>query len=406
MGGEWSVVPIGSLAEIYDGPHATPPTQAEGPVFLGIDTLEGGRLNLSTTKHVSTEVFRQWTRRVRPRTGDLVFSYETRIGQAALIPDGLDCCLGRRLALVRVDRQTLLPEWLLYYFLGPTFQEVLRAHTKPGSTVDRIHLTDFPAFPIAVPPISEQRAIADLLGALDEKIERNRRMTKTLEATAQAMFEGWLEANSDTRFVAAQTLIDTGVLQIGDGYRAKNEELKAPGLPFLRASDLNGGINTATADTLSEASVAKAGHKVSRPGDVSFTSKGTVGRFARVDERTPALVYSPQVCFWRSLDRARLHPALLYFIMRSSVFLAQIDTAAGQTDMAPYISLPDQRRIVLPVLPPDNACFGEQMELFLSRQAALASESCTLATLRDVLLPKLILRELRICEAEQAVAAA
>ena len=81
--------------------------------------------------------------------------------------------------------------------------------------------------------------------------------------------------------------------------RAKNSELGESGLLFIRAGDLNRGFDTTGADVLNEDSVAKAGSKVSRPGDVAFTSKGTIGRFARVTEHTPRFVYSPQVCFWR-----------------------------------------------------------------------------------------------------------
>jgi type I restriction enzyme, S subunit len=378
----------------------------DGPIFLGIDALDDGRLNLDCARHVSEEIFRDWTRRVVPTAGDLVFSYETRIGQAALIPPGLRCCLGRRLGLVRPKSEGLNSRYLLYYYLSPSFQDHLRAHTKPGSTVDRIHLNDFPRFPIAMPPRRHQDEIADLLGSLDDKIELNRRMAETLEAMARALFKSWFEASGEAGSVVVQSWIDSGILQIGDGYRAKNDELAAPGLPFLRAADINGGIDTATADTLSQASVSKAGSKVSRPGDVAFTSKGTVGRFARVDDRTLKFVYSPQVCFWRSLDPVRLHPALLYLMMRSPAFRAQIDTAAGQTDMAPYVSLQDQRRMVLPTLPPDQGRFGEQLQAFLSQQAGLRDESRTIATLRDTLLPKLISSQLAIADAEVQVSAA
>jgi type I restriction enzyme S subunit len=192
-----------------------------------------------------------------------------------------------------------------------------------------------------------------------------------------------------------QQLIDRHLLQIGDGYRAKNDELHEPGLPFLRAANLNGGLNTTDADILCEASVSRAGSKVSCPGDVAFTSKGTVGRFARVDLRTPRFVYSPQICFWRSLDSSQLHPALLYLLMCRPAFRAQIGAVADQTDMAPYVSLQDQRRMLLPILPPQQANFGEQMEHFLNRQAMLMDESRTLAGLRDSLLPQLISGKLR-----------
>lgn len=406
MGGDRKSVPIGTVADIFDGPHATPKTVDAGPIFLGIDSLDNGRLDLGATRHVTESDFQLWTRRVQPIAGDLVFSYETRIGEAALIPDGLKCCLGRRLALARPHSQTLSSRYLLYYYLSPAFQEFLRSRTVPGSTVDRIHLRDFPTFPIMLPPLAEQQRVADLLGALDDRIELNRSMGRTLESIARNLFQKWIEVEDGNASISIQGLIDQGILQIGDGYRAKNDELAEPGLPFLRAADLNGGINTANADVLSEASVARAGAKVSRSGDVAFTSKGTVGRFARVDERTPEFVYSPQICFWRSLDPNRLHPALLYLMTLSPALLTQIEQAAGQTDMAPYVSLQDQRRMVLPVLPPEQANFGEEIQFLFSRQALLASQIRTLSELRDALLPKLISGELRIADAEERVAAA
>jgi type I restriction enzyme S subunit len=178
MGGEWTSVPIGSVADIYDGPHATPPTVDQGPIFLGIDALENGRLNLTASRHVTEADFKIWTRRVVPIAGDLVFSYETRIGQAALIPNGLRCCLGRRLALARPNPEKICSRYLLYYFLSPNFQKYLRSRTMPGSTVDRLHLRDFPTFPIALPPLAEQQRIGELLGALDDKLELNQRMAE------------------------------------------------------------------------------------------------------------------------------------------------------------------------------------------------------------------------------------
>jgi len=89
----WREVPFGKLClGIYDGPHATPRKTDQGPVFLGISNLVNGRLDLSNTEHLAETDFRTWIRRVVPRAGDIVFSYETRLGQAALIPEGLRCC--------------------------------------------------------------------------------------------------------------------------------------------------------------------------------------------------------------------------------------------------------------------------------------------------------------------------
>lgn len=189
----WPKVPIENVSlGIFDGPHATPKKTTHGPVFLGIETLSGGRIDLTKVDHLSEEDFCRWTRRVVPQPDDLVFSYETRLGEVALVPEGLRCCLGRRMALVRPDRAKIVPRFLLYYFLGPEFQEVIRKHTVHGSTVDRIPLRDFPSFPVRVPPLAQQEEIAGVLGALDDKIDLNRRMNETLEAIARAIFKSRL----------------------------------------------------------------------------------------------------------------------------------------------------------------------------------------------------------------------
>src|SRR5438105_4002952 len=128
--GDWQTVRLGSVcAGIYDGPHATPKKTDEGPVFLGIGNLSDGRLNLSEVEHLSEEDFVAWTRRFAPRPGDVVFSYETKLGEAALIPAGLRCCLGRRMGLLRVKRAEADPRFLLYAYIGPEFQETIRART-------------------------------------------------------------------------------------------------------------------------------------------------------------------------------------------------------------------------------------------------------------------------------------
>jgi type I restriction enzyme S subunit len=143
-------------------------------------------------------------------------------------------------------------------------------------------------------------------------------------------------------------LISEGMLVIGDGYRAKNEELTDHGLPFARAGTINDGFQFEGADHFPAERLARVGNKVSQPGDVVFTSKGTVGRFAFVRRSTPQFVYSPQLCFWRSLDHW----------MFGREFFVQFKGVAGQTDMAEYVSLGDQRRMRI-TLPP----LGEQQSI-------------------------------------------
>ncbi len=162
-------------------------------------------------------------------------------------------------------------------------------------------------------------------------------------------------ANSGPTAIA--DLVNTGDLVINDGYRAKNSELSTRGIPFARAQNINNGFRFEEADCFPVEDLHKVGIKISQPGDVVFTSKGTVGRFAFVREDTPRFVYSPQLCFWRSLNPERVLPRWLYYWMQSWEFFSQYSGVSGQTDMADYVSLRDQRNmhITLPSLEEQKA---------------------------------------------------
>ncbi len=152
-------------------------------------------------------------------------------------------------------------------------------------------------------------------------------------------------------------LIKDEILKIGDGYRAKNDELVADGLPFARAGNINAGFHFDDADCLPLHYKNIVGDKVSMAGDTVFTSKGSVGRIAYVSQRTVQFIYSPQLCFWRSLNNKKVLPRFLYFWIHHKEFLEQVEAVKGQTDMADYVNLADQRKmkITLPTLPEQNA---------------------------------------------------
>jgi type I restriction enzyme S subunit len=137
----------------------------------------------------------------------------------------------------------------------------------------------------------------------------------------------------------------------------------------------NNGFKFDSADLFPFNSLSKVGNKISRPGDVVFTSKGTVGRFALVSEQTQQFVYSPQLCFWRSLAPSKLLPEYLYYWMNSAEFLNQVGYLKGQTDMADYVSLRDQRKITATI--PDTADQKEIVEVMkpLDDRIALLRET-------------------------------
>ncbi len=190
---EWKTVPIKEVyEELYDGPHATPKPSDAGPVFLGIKNVtDDGRLDLSDIRHIAEEDFPKWTRRVEPRPGDLVFTYEATLNRYAVIPEGFRGCLGRRMALIRPDTGKLDVRFLLYYFFTSEWRAVIANKMMSGATVDRIPLITFPDFPVRVPPLPVQQRIAGILSAYDELMENSQRRIRILEAMARALYREW-----------------------------------------------------------------------------------------------------------------------------------------------------------------------------------------------------------------------
>ncbi|RYU61424.1 restriction endonuclease subunit S [Methylolobus aquaticus] len=153
-------------------------------------------------------------------------------------------------------------------------------------------------------------------------------------------------------------LIRRGVLAIGDGYRAKLEELGGSGPIFLRAglvSDTH--ITFDGAERFHVHRASKVASKMSKAGDVVVTTKGnSTGRVAYVDDSMPPFVYSPHLSYWRSLDPSVLSPGYLRYWSRGEQFQRQLRGLSTSTDMAPYLSLVDQKRLTISLPAPEEQC--------------------------------------------------
>ena len=177
----WAISSIGKMVEgIYDGPHATPPEADEGPIFLGIKNLTGTGLDLTDVRHIHEDQWQQWTRRITPRSGDIVFSYEATLGFFALIPPETRCCLGRRLALIRPFADGGCGHFWLHQFVSPPFQRLLEKHTIQGATVNRIALKQFPNYSVLAPTEAIRSTFDQTVAPLWARIHTNQAKAQTL----------------------------------------------------------------------------------------------------------------------------------------------------------------------------------------------------------------------------------
>jgi type I restriction enzyme S subunit len=273
-----------------------------------------------------------------------------------------------------------------------------------GSAIPSLSRGDFYAMRVLVPPLSEQRAIAEVLGALDDKIDLDTRISRTAQALASAI---WSETSHRGPGAVTETtlgrLADEGALYFTDGYRTKQSELGKPGVPVLRVADVaDGRFVPSRKDCVLEELRVKFAHKVSRPGDVVLTTKGTIGRIAMIPGSMAEFVYSPQLCFFRVLPDSSLDRHWLYGWFRGPEFQERAAAVQHQTDMAPYINLVDLRETRITVPPPDvQRRTGEAIGPLEETAQAALYEAEVLASLRDTLLPRLLAGELRVGDVKE-----
>ncbi len=163
-------------------------------------------------------------------------------------------------------------------------------------------------------------------------------------------------AGSSPRKTTFATLIAEGSLEIGDGYRAKNEELGGDGPIFLRAGHVQDThIDFTGAERFHAHLEPRVRNKRAVAGDAVITTKGnSTGRTMYVSGSMPEFVYSPHLSYWRALDPQRVCGRFLHYWSEGPEFGYQLAGMKASTDMAPYLSLVDQRRLKITLPPIDQ----------------------------------------------------
>lgn len=386
----WTLRDFSDTGTVYDGPHATPTRINTGPFFLNISALQSGRLVLDACDHVSDEDYLQWTRRVTPRSGDLLFSYETRLGDAALMPDNVTACLGRRMALCRPNLNCVVPRFLLYAYLGPEFQRQIDVNAIRGATVNRIALTEIGRWPIALPPLWEQEAIAEVLGSLDDKIEANLETAENLGAIRATEYAYSLAAGSSAQQLSTLTqLISRGKAPKyvqEDGTTVLNQKCIRDERVILEHARLTETKRLDSQRSLSGGDIL-----------VNSTGVGTLGRVA-VWNDTGVVTVDSHVTIVRA-DPSRVNPWVLgeAVIAGQRRIEAMAEGSTGQTELS------KSTLGTLEVLVPTSDGLGEMIRCCRDLETQLQKENRVLAELRDTLLGPLVSGRLRVKDAEKMV---
>ena len=406
---EWKTVEIKDICTgIYEGPHATPKESQSGGIYLGIPAIsEDGHINFKNAKRISEDDLPLWTKRVTPQEDDIVFTNEATLNLYAIIPAGFHGCLGRRLGLIRLNKELVNVKYLFYYFFSPDWRETISRNKVSGATVERILMTKFPHFPVKLPPLTIQNKIATILSSLDDKIENNRKINENLEQQAQALFKSWFvdfEPFRDQPFVESELgMIPEGwrVGTLGNICTTNKRNLKGQitcSIKYLDTGNItrNKIENIQCLDPTKDTIPSRARRCVIEGDIVYSTVRPNQEHYGFLVNPPTDLIVSTGFCVITANWSVYRYYIYQYLIQDSIITKFQ---AIAEQSVSTYPSLNasdiENLLVVIPSLEVAEKYAKIVLPLYLKMEEN-QSESHRLSHLRDTLLPKLMSGEIKL----------
>lgn len=377
----------------------------------------------------------------RLRTDDIIMARTCSTGICYLVKNDMSAVFNNGLARIRVDKSRTDPSFLYYIFKSKQFESYIDGISGGTSVQLNMKVGDLAKFEFSVPKLSTQKAIAHILGSLDDKIELNQKMNQTLEEIAKAIFKSWFVDFDPVRAKAEgrptglppdisdlfpDELVDSEIGEIPKEWVVT--PLSKCAIEIESGRRPKGGIDKSLRQgipSVGAESIAPAGEfdfsKV-KYVTADFAEKMKKGRVQNFDvalykDGGKPGQFIPRVGIYGNgfpfehfyvnehvflLRSEQLGQPLLYRLISSRAFLDQLiakgsakaaQPGLNQTEVVESTFVRPSRDVL--------AAFNDKTRPILKRQFLLGKENETLSELRDTILPKLISGELRIPDAEK-----
>jgi type I restriction enzyme S subunit len=365
---------------------------------------------------------------------DLVFPHRGAIGQVGIVPRNGErrYVLSTSLMKLTCDRSQVDPKYVFYFFRSPHGRHELLKHASTvGTPGIGQPLSSLRSIALPIPSLPEQRAIAHILGTLDDKIELNRRMNEALEAIARALFKSWFVDFDPVRAKAQgcdpglpQPLADLfpdsfedselgeiprgwEVKMLSDlcstqyGYTASAVD-EPVGPKFLRVTDINkrNWIEWGDVPHCAIEPDARASYTL-QVGDLVVARMADPGKSAIIEDEIDAVFASYLV---RLTTPSLAHSYYVYGFLKSDLYAEYSEGAKSGSVQA---NMNAKVIVGASLVVPPKGLMEHFFRVVLPLRQRLVTNVCesrTLAALRDTLLPKLISGELRVPDAERLAA--
>ncbi|MEZ4221378.1 MAG: restriction endonuclease subunit S [Polyangiaceae bacterium] len=433
MGGEqsWRRIPFGDIATVRSGyAFKSSQWQQSGVPVVKIGNVKAGRLDMEGCSYVSSADAE--TSRFLLSRGDILVGLTGYVGDSAVVRDEAPLVLNQRVGLVK-PRAGIESRFVYYVLSDPEFRAAIE-RASHGSAQANVSPGSIEKIPVLLPSVDDQRAIAHILGTLDDKIELNRRMNETLEAMARALFKSWFVDFDPVRAKAeGQTppgmdpataalfpgefqdselgeipkgwtslpLYDAATYVNGAAYRAFQPNGDRRGLPIIKIAELKAGVTEQT----KYSDVQMPEKYRLKTGDILFSWSGNP------DTSIDTFVWSHGPAWLNQhIFRVDPHqPEERTFALATLKYLRPVFAEIArnkQTTGLGHVTAGDMKRLL--IVKPDERilkAWNANANPLFDAVFRNTLEAQTLAKTRDTLLPRLLSGELSVAEAEPAVEA-
>jgi type I restriction enzyme S subunit len=440
--GEWREIRLGDLVDegvlaISDGYRVrNEELGPEGIPFVRGGDIGDGWINTTTEDHIRPE-FANRVRAKITQPGDVAFITKGTVGRAGRLREGQPpVVFAPQVAYWRVLQPEVLDSAFLFYLVrSHPFQSALYGAKSHGAMVaDYVSISQQHDFRLQVPDIDSQRAIAHILGTLDDKIELNRRMNETLESIARALFQSWfvdfdpVRAKAESRDtglpkhiadlfpdsfeeselgeipkgwratkLGTETKRCGGAIQTGPfGSQLHASDYVAEGVPVVMPKDISGRrVSTASIARIQEHDAERLSRHRLQSGDVVYSRRGDVERHALIGPREIGWLCGTGCLLVRLGPR---WPSPMF----ASFALDRPETRGWISQHAIGATMPNLNTGILSdvplVMPSDEIlrAFAHAADPIQNLVVARDAQATTLARVRDELLPRLLSGELEL----------
>lgn len=426
----WKTYKLGDAPlEILDGdrgknyPKSSEFTSLGHCLFLSAKNVTKTGFDFSETSFISKERD-QLLRKGRLERGDIVLTTRGTVGNSSYYSDSVEyehIRINSGMVIIRPNFEVIDVRFLYLYMRSKSFKDQIQAN-QTGSAQPQLPIRDLKSLTVTLPPLTEQQAIASILSSLDDKIELNLQMNRTLEEMAMTLYKHWFV---DFGPFQHGKFIDSELGLIPEGWKVKRLEEAADvgsskriflkeyvehGIPFYRGKEiiqLSRGANISTELYISPERYNEIKDKFGVPlkGDILISSVGTIGVSWLVENNQP-FYFKDGNLTWIKNYTYGLNGSFISQWLKSKETQEQIKSATiGSTQQALTITALKALKLILP---PIQTSFvkdiSEKLNQWNTLFVANKREIETLTTLRDTLLPKLISGEVRVKDAEQSLA--